>query len=45
MDAMGWPDAFALVGVMACIAFAVATMVRGPRIIHVHHDDEDVEDE
>ena len=44
MGAISWPEAFMLVGLFVSLAFMVAAIARGPRIIHVHHDDEEVED-
>jgi len=45
MDEISWAGAFMVVGMMACVTWGLSCMVRGPRVIHIHHDSDEEEDE
>lgn len=41
MGATSWPEAFMAVGIMASVAWAVTSMIRGPRVVYIQSDEED----
>jgi len=41
MGATSWPEAFMAVGIMASVAWAVTSMIRGPRVVYIQSDEKD----
>ena len=43
MDGISWAGAFIAVGMMVCATWGITSLIRGPRVVHIHHDEEDDE--